>query len=293
MSDGNNSVPSGANKIDKKILENPFVGSLVVPIAIVLVGALVIFGVTKMISSEQSYKDLVREMQSKTFGNKWVAALELSKLISAKKIPAEEIPWLIDNLDQVYSNTIDFRTKDFIVVAAGALNDPRSLKILKKGIEEDNKDIKFHAIVSLGNIDKVDGFDWSKVISLLGNDDHALVQASALALATHRVEGAEQKLQKLSKSGDGFGIRYAAATGLIYYRNEAALPVISEILSLNSKSHGGSLTVEQIRALKINVINAVEKESWTRVKTLLDRMLQSEEDLRVKGRAKEVIDSLK
>ena len=32
-------------KIDKKLLENPFVGSLVVPIAIVLVGALVIFGV--------------------------------------------------------------------------------------------------------------------------------------------------------------------------------------------------------------------------------------------------------
>ena len=42
-----NPIMSG-QKIDKKLLENPFVGSLVVPIAIVLVGALVIFGVTKI-----------------------------------------------------------------------------------------------------------------------------------------------------------------------------------------------------------------------------------------------------
>jgi len=50
------------SKIDKKILDNPFLGSLVVPVAIVLVGALIIFGVTKMISTDHSYKDLVNEI---------------------------------------------------------------------------------------------------------------------------------------------------------------------------------------------------------------------------------------
>ncbi len=288
MSDGNSNTPVGGGKIDKKILENPFVGSLVVPIAIVLVGALVIFGVTKMISSEHSYKDLVREMQSKTFGNKWVAALELSKLISAKRIPEEDIPWLIDNLDQVYSNTIDFRTKDFVVVAAGALNDSRALKIIKKGLNEDNKDILFHSIVSLGNIKTIESFDWTKVISFLDSEDHALVQAAALVLSTHRVEGAREKLIDLSKNGEGYGIRYAAGTGLIYFKDEASLPVVSEILSLNKNSHNGSLGAEKIRALKINVINAIGKEQWSRLATLLDRMIQREEDLHTLGRAKEV-----
>ena len=47
-------------KGNKKLLENPFVGSLVVPIAIVLVGALIIFGVTKMLSTESSYKIFMR-----------------------------------------------------------------------------------------------------------------------------------------------------------------------------------------------------------------------------------------
>ena len=91
----------------KKILENPFVGSLVVPIAIVLFGSLIIFGVTKMLSAERSYKDLVQEIQSKTFGNKWVAAYELSKQINSSQIPVEDYPWLIENLSLAYKKISD------------------------------------------------------------------------------------------------------------------------------------------------------------------------------------------
>src|SRR5690606_8381485 len=107
---------------NKKLLENPLVGSLVVPIAIVLVGALIIFGVTKMLSADRSYKDLVREMHSKTFGNRWIAAYELSKLISSSNIPTEDIPWLVGNLSELYHSAQDNRTRDFIVVALGALD---------------------------------------------------------------------------------------------------------------------------------------------------------------------------
>ena len=81
----------------KKLLENRYLSNFMVPVAILLVGALIIFGVTKMLSTERTYRDLVREMQSKTFGNRWIAAFELSKLLAAKKIPPDEFPWLILN----------------------------------------------------------------------------------------------------------------------------------------------------------------------------------------------------
>jgi hypothetical protein len=58
---------------------------IAVPIAIVLVGALIIFGVTKMLSSGKNHRDLIDEMNSKTFGNRWVAAYELSKFLAAQK----------------------------------------------------------------------------------------------------------------------------------------------------------------------------------------------------------------
>ena len=51
----------------KKILESSPFSGIAVPIAIVLVGGLIIFGVTKMLSSGKNHRDLIEEMNSKTF----------------------------------------------------------------------------------------------------------------------------------------------------------------------------------------------------------------------------------
>ena len=136
----------------KKLLENPIVGSLVVPIAIVLVGALIIFGVTKMLSTDRSYKDLVRELHSKTFGNRWIAAYELSKQISAKNIPNEEVPWLISNLSEIYDQAVDPRTRDFIVVALGSLKTELALPIIQKALNDKDPKVQFSGVVAIGNM---------------------------------------------------------------------------------------------------------------------------------------------
>lgn len=281
------------NKIDKKLLENPFVGSLVVPIAIVLVGALVIFGVTKMISSEHDYKNLVREMKSKTFGNKWVAALELSKVIAAGKIPEEDIPWLIENMDDIYSNTIDSRTRDFIVVAVGALKNERGLKIITKALKDTDDNVKFHAVVSLGNMPTTIVYDWAPVIEFLNKKDYAMVQAATLALATHKVSAAESKMVELLKTELGYGVRYAAATGLVQFENETALTTIKEILNLDDKSFGGKIGTEDIRNLKLNVLGAAGKTKWSSLYALIDSALQKEKDIKIVAYGKEVLKLMK
>jgi hypothetical protein len=279
---------------DKKLLDNPFVGSLVVPIAIVLVGALIIFGVTKMISSEHSYKNLVHEMKSKTFGNKWVAALELSKIISAKKIPQEDIPWLLENMEEIYTSTVDPRTRDFIVVAAGTLGDERALPILEKALaDQGTNSIRFHAVVALANMPKGINFNWSKVVGLMASDDQALTQAAVLALGTHSVKDAEGKIVEALNSGAGYGVRYAAATALTRFKNEVALETINEILNLDERSHGASMTTDSIRGLKFNILNAAQDSEWTRLVPMIEKMLTSEKDIKVTGRAKEVLNLLK
>ena len=93
--------PSNPSPSPRKLLENKYISSFMVPLAIILVGALIIFGITKMLSTERTYRDLVREMQSKTFGNRWIAAYELSKLISTNRIPPSEHPWLVENLSDL------------------------------------------------------------------------------------------------------------------------------------------------------------------------------------------------
>lgn len=97
----------------KKILDNPILGSLVLPIAIILVAGLIIFGASKLLFTERSYKDLVYEMRSKTFGNRWVAAFELSKVLASSTIPKEEIPELLQELSEIYKTSQDPEPKIF------------------------------------------------------------------------------------------------------------------------------------------------------------------------------------
>jgi hypothetical protein len=207
---------SNGPQTQKKILENPFVGSLVVPIAIVLVGALVIFGITKMLSSERSYRDLVEEIQSKTFGNKWVAAYELSKQINSAQIPQSEYPWMVANLTEAYNSSVDARTRGFIIAALGALKNELTLPTISKALADQDTDVKFHALVALGNMPKGIHFDWTPVLSFLGSDEIVLKQAAILTLATHQVPEAQNLIGNLLNDKSTV-IKYSAAMALIGY----------------------------------------------------------------------------
>ena len=52
-----------------EVFKKGYGSNFVIPFAIVLIGSLIIFGVTKMLQTDRGYRDLVRELHSKTFGN--------------------------------------------------------------------------------------------------------------------------------------------------------------------------------------------------------------------------------
>lgn len=290
-----NQINNSNSNIDKKLLENnPVMGSLMVPIAIVLVGALIIFGVTKMLSNDHSYKDLVHEMKSKTFGNKWIAALELSKVISAGAVEEQDIPWLVENLKDVYQSSVDPRTRDFVVVAIGALANEKGLPVIDHALKDTkNPEINFHAMVALSKMPKGISFDWTTVKSFLSKNDAALVQVTILTLATHQVDGTEHIILPLLKSDLGFSVRYAAATALIAYQNDQAITTINEILFLDDASLGKKLTVQEISGLKYNVLTALKRYEWKKLAPSVEKMINIEKDIKVVSLAKEVLNSLK
>lgn len=287
-------------KTQKKILENPFVGSLVVPIAIVLVGALIIFGVTKMLSSERSYKDLVNELQSKTFGNKWVAAYELSKQINSSQIPEAEYPWLIQNLTEAYKGAVDPRTKGFIVAAMGSLKTDLALPMFQVSIADPDLDVQFHTIVALANSRKGINFDWKPVLNILnltGDEYLSIKQAAILTLATHRVLEAQVPIQKLLSDSNPL-LRYSAATGLINYKDEVALPVLVNILNMSYPKSGEivlppALDSKQISDLKLGVLMAVKSNNWNKLNNAILDMAQKDQDTSLALKAKELLKELK
>ncbi|MGB0452755.1 MAG: HEAT repeat domain-containing protein [Bacteriovoracaceae bacterium] len=283
---------------NKKLLENPFVGSLVVPIAIVLTGALIIFGVTKMISTDRSYKDLVREMQSKKFGNRWIAAYELSKLISTKSIPNEDIPWLVGELTSAYDSSKDLRTKEFLVVAAGALGNPLSIPLIQRAFTEpedpnSQSAIKFHGVVALGNMPKGTKIDWAPVEKFLTAKDEGLKQAAILALASHKVQSSESEILNIQNQG-GKILRFVAATALVHYRNEASIPVLQELLKPGAESLlAEGFTAQQVQNLKLNALAAIDRVKWSALRSEIEEISDKEPDVKVVTKARKILNELK
>jgi HEAT repeat protein len=276
------------------------VGSLIVPIAIVLVGALIIFGVTKMLSAERSYKDLVNELQSKTFGNKWVAAYELSKQINSSQIPVEDYPWLIDNLSEAYRNSIDPRTRGFIIAAMGALKTDLSLPTLQVALQDVDTDVKFHSIVSLANMPKlsgVSGFNWLPLIEMLKSDQAILRQAAVLALATHQVPQSKEPIRGLLRD-QSLVVKYAAATALIAFQDEEAKNILEEILLLpypasTERVAPPALDAQQITDLKLSVLVTLQKHNWKVVNNTILEVAQKDQNTSVATKATEVLNLLK
>lgn len=277
----------------KKILEkSPFSG-IAVPIAIVLVGALIIFGITKMLSSGKNHRDLVEELHSKTFGNRWVAAFELSKYIAGEKIPEEDIPWVIKNLSQVYTTSVDDRTRNFTVLALGGMRNSLSAKTLSKAVLDKNSEVKYHATVGLGNLPQGSQIDWSGVYENLKQDqDMGLVQVSLLALAQHQVPEAQSYLRTYSENKNSL-LSYAASTGLIYYKDPSILDNLKKILSLSDQNPPENLNGAQVEALKLNVLNAIEKMKWTDTKEMIESIALNDANNKISTKARQVLILLK
>ena len=247
-----------------------------------------------MLQSDRGYKDLVRELHSKTFGNRWIAAFELSKVISAKGIPTEEVPWLVENLDELYISALDNRTKNFIIVTLGALKDPIGIKTIELGLEDLDPQTKFHAIVALSQLNMTDSYDWGKLLPFLDSEDEGLKQATILALATHRVEAAKDKLM-LNLDSDSRNIRFASATGLIYFEEKQALPLLNQILSLevSNTNEPNALDEDKVYGLKLNVINGLKKTRWKELANIVANNIEREKNLKLVTLGREVLEDLK
>lgn len=278
----------------KKILENSPFSGIAVPIAIVLIGGLIIFGVTKMLSTGKNHRDLVEEMNSKTFGNRWVAAYELSKFLASQKIPKEDIPWVIENLGNVYKESIDGRTRNFVVLALGSLNNPLSLPVLNDALDDQDPQVKFNAIVSLGNMSVGSVIDWDKIeTSLQDSSDPGLQQVALLTIASHNRSNTEEKALVLLNSQEKT-LRYAAAIVLTKFQSATSIPVLEEIVNLTyDVSKAGELNGAQVEALKMNVLENIEKSGWKALTKLVEKVEQEDPNVRVNTKAKQVLKILK
>ena len=165
------------------------------------------------------------------------------------------------------------------------------------GLDDPDLDVKFHAIVSIANMPKGIKFDWSKLVALLSANEPILKQATILALATHAVPEAQAPIKGLLNDTN-FIVKYAAATALITYKEESAIPVLKEILLINypdakARVLPPALDAQQITDLKLSVLSTLQKNQWTALNDIISDVSNNDSNNSVATKAKEVLNLLK
>lgn len=119
--------------MNKRIFEIPIVGPFLIGVSILLCSALVVWGVKKFISgTNKTHRELIYDLENKSFGNKWVSALELTKVLSQNKTELDtvEIDWILEHLTKLYQQSGgvsgDDRLRHFIISATTLLHSPLS-----------------------------------------------------------------------------------------------------------------------------------------------------------------------
>mgnify|MGYP003341090172 CR=1 FL=1 len=101
-------------------------------------------------------------------------------------------------------------------------------------------------------------------------------------------------LFRSSLASESRNIRFASATGLIYYKERKALKTISQILSLEpSKGNDPSnLDENKIYGLKLNVINGLKKTGWKELAIIVEKYMKNEKNLKLVSISREVLGGL-
>ncbi len=272
----------------KDEISNPSSGFMV-PIAILLGGFLIIWGITKMLDGGTTgYKRLVQDLQSKTFGNRWVAAYDLSKYIAGNQVPKEDIAWLIQELDDVYQSTNDERTRNFVVLAMGALKDDRSIVFLNKYLESTDKNVKYSTIVGLSNLNSNNSINYTYLDNYLSSKDDPLIQATLLMLSKHKIVNLEDKFRQLSNSANPI-TKFNATTALL------SIGKLSNLNNLNTlfNTEVVGLDVVQQKSLQLNILKAMStKNPKINIVEFLQNLIKKTTNAEVKTKAKQALLSL-
>lgn len=293
------------NSLKNKIKsESPFSG-IAVPILIVLLSIVLVAGITRMLSTEKGYVNLVEELSDKTFGNRWVAAFELSKYLASSQIPKEDIPWLENKLMDIYKNSSnDPRTRNFLILAAGSLRGSDSLKLLEIALEDSDQEVLFAAVSSLANFTTIpNSFNWNRVLEIAKGEilkDEVLQQTAIVVLTHHEKEVVIPLLKENILKSESKNLKDVSAIALMHFNLWDGFNRIEQLLKMNYNQDQNAIEQSlNVEANKINVIQAAKALIEKNISlpqsflSILADVEKNDQNVQVKTRAKEVLLMLK
>lgn len=274
------------------------------PILIFCGVAVLFFLLARMVSQSSDYKSLVQELDSKTFGNKWVAAYELSKIVNASAIAPEDLPWFMEQLSSIYrSQGQDPRTRHFIMVTLSALQNVQTIPVLTQALNDPDPQVGFSAVVGLGQLmplalkENVERFPWQKLGSLMRqSDDSGIKRILMISFAQVQHPGEKPYFESKMTAEPSDLDKLYAAIGLVYYNDPAGVSVLKDFWDPQQRqTHQQAWNIDDqlYQQLQLNFLSALHRLSSEGIpphkafQALLEQFLSWEDNTLVRTKIQE------
>lgn len=270
MSEQGEVLKDGSSLLSK----TSFFRIILISIALTLGGGGLIYFIAQGLTFKRDHRDLVMEIRSMTFGNRWISAYELSKYLLNNRIPEKERPWVREQLIDIYNQAKkregDFKLQKFSLVALGTFgaNDgDKIIPVVKDAIFSKHPELIFQGLYILGNMTKGISFPWKKLLKTIDEfEDYALLQLGIFTFSWHKVPGRRASFLKFLRH-QKMAVRYGAAIGLIDFQELEALPHLREIIKWKVAKNELSPAEKNLRQnWQINLLRAYKRSPWRLLK---------------------------
>jgi HEAT repeat protein len=257
-------------------------------IVAVCVAVFVVFG---MIASEgKGAREHLADVRTGGANRRWQAAYELAKVLQAGKDPALKDPAFTAEVAKVFDEAAgdDPRVRRYLALALGRIGDPRAVPALLKAVTEADAagtradpETQVYAVWALGVIGDPQAVP--PLVSLARSDDAGLRKAAVHALGAFPT--AESRAALAAALSDPVAdVRWNAAVALGRRRDEAAVPVLLEMLDRGRLATVPGLTDEQRSEAMVQAVGASTALGDAHLLAAV-RALENDPDLKVREKA--------
>ena len=198
---------------------------------------------------------------------------------------------LAESLIKILGRSQDLRTQKFLIIALSSLASKNIIPVLEHWTEVDEKEIIFHAVMGLGNLsNELTPFvNWNKLSKFLNSEDAGIRQTVIYALANHG-QVTYKEIIKLKLGDEDRGVRYAAASALLGWKDLSGAEIIREMLFLGFDEQDlRNFKISEIEGLKLMIFKLLLTNKIVFFHKDISDLLEQEKNLKIVAKGKEVL----
>lgn len=268
-----------------------FFGLFIFPLLIAVGMAALLCAVVFLTHEEETPETLITAIKSGPPSKRWQKAFELSNELNAKRGMIRgsgvrrEIAHILN--DPVH---YDAKTRSYMALALSRFEEPETVEILRRRLQEEEPEVQIHLMWALGNLDAKEAAGDIERFLVSENQDLRKVAAYVLGVLGDKNYVPDLKPLLQDPVPD---VSWNAALSLARLGDGSGRDVLMKMLDRSVLASHYSMPKEQIEKVMVNAIKGLAQIQDKESLSLLRTLSTTDESLKVRQAALEALKQIK